>query len=350
MADQGGVGEPGDQSGDAGSDVTVSSTVPARDGYTFTGWNTAADGSGTGYSGGDAFTLPSSGSDTLYAQWQINSVTLTYDAQGGVGEPGDQSGDAGSDVTVSSTVPTRDGYTFTGWNTAADGSGTGYSGGDAFTLPSSGSDTLYAQWQINSVTLTYDAQGGVGEPGDQSGDAGSDVTVSSTVPARDGYTFTGWNTAADGSGTGYSGGDAFTLPSSGSDTLYAQWQINSVTLTYDAQGGVGEPGDQSGDAGSDVTVSSTVPTRDGYTFTGWNTAADGSGTGYSGGDAFTLPSSGSDTLYAQWQINSVTLTYDAQGGVGEPGDQSGDAGSDVTVSSTVPTRDGYTFTGWNTAA
>ena len=101
--------------------------------------------------------------------------------------------------------------------------------------------TLYAQWQINSVTLTYDAQGGVGEPGDQSGDAGSDVTVSSTVPARDGYTFTGWNTAADGSGTGYSGGDAFTLPSSGSDTLYAQWQINSVTLTYDAQGGVGEP-------------------------------------------------------------------------------------------------------------
>ena len=203
--------------------------------------------------------MPSSGSDTLYAQWQINSVTLTYDAQGGVGEPGDQSGDAGSDVTVSSTVPTRDGYTFTGWNTAADGSGTGYSGGDAFTLPSSGSDTLYAQWQINSVTLTYDAQGGVGEPGDQSGDAGSDVTVSSTVPTRDGYTFTGWNTAADGSGTGYSGGDAFTLPSSGSDTLYAQWQINSVTLTYDAQGGVGEPGDQSGDAGSDVTVSSTVP-------------------------------------------------------------------------------------------
>ena len=112
------------------------------------------------------------------------TVTLTYDAQGGVGEPGDQSGDAGSDVTVSSTVPTRDGYTFTGWNTAADGSGTGYSGGDAFTLPSSGSDTLYAQWQINSVTLTYDAQGGVGEPGDQSGDAGSDVTVSSTVPAQ----------------------------------------------------------------------------------------------------------------------------------------------------------------------
>jgi len=84
-----------------------------------------------------------------------------------------------------------------------------------------------------------------------------------------------------------------------------------------------------GDPGSDVAVSATVPTRDGYTFTGWNTAEDGSGTNYSGGDTVTLPNSGTDTLYAQWQINTVTLTYDPQGGSGEPGDQSGDAASDV---------------------
>jgi len=56
-----------------------------------------------------------------------------------------------------------------------------------------------------------------------------------------------------------------------------------------------------------------------------------------------LPNSGTDTLYAQWQINTVTLTYDPQGGTGEPGNQTGDAASDVTVSNTVPTRDGYTF-------
>ena len=207
---------------------------------------------------------------------------MTYDPRGGSGEPGDQTGNAASNVTVSTTVPTRAGYSFTGWNTAADGSGTSYAGNASYTLPNSGTDTLYAQWQINTVTLTYDPRGGSGEPGDQTGNAASNVTVSTTVPTRDGYTFTGWNTAADGTGTSYAGNDTYTLPNSGTDTLYAQWQINTVGLTYDPRGGSGEPGDQTGDAASNVTVSTTEPTRDGYTFTGWNTAADGTGTSYAG--------------------------------------------------------------------
>ena len=177
------------------------------------------------------------------------TVTLTYDPQGGTGAPADQTGPPESDVTVSTTEPTRDGYAFQGWNTQADGNGTSYSGGDTYTLPNSGTDTLYVQWQINTVTLTYDPQGGTGEPADQTGDAASDVTVSTTEPTRDGYTFQGWNTQADGNGIPYSGGDTYTLPTSGTDTLYAQWQINTVTLTYDPQGGTGEPADQTGDAG-----------------------------------------------------------------------------------------------------
>ena len=88
----------------------------------------------------------------------------------------------------------------------------------------------------------------------------------------------------------------------------------TVTLEYDPRGGSGEPDDQTGDAASDVTVSTTEPTRAGYTFTGWNTAADGSGTSYAGDDTYTLPNSGTDTLYAQWQINTVTLEYDPRGG------------------------------------
>ena len=157
------------------------------------------------------------------------TATLTYDAQGGSGAPGDQTGNAASNVTVSSTVPTRAGYTFTGWDTVADGSGTDYAGGATYTLPNSGTDTLYAQWQINTVTLTYDAQDGTGAPGDQTGNAASNVTVSSTVPTRAGYTFTGWDTVADGSGDDYSGGDTYTLPNSGTDTLYAQWTPVATT-------------------------------------------------------------------------------------------------------------------------
>jgi len=119
--------------------------------------------------------------------------------------------------------------------------------------------------------------------------------------------------------------------------------INTVTLTYDPQGGTGEPGDQTGDAASDVTVSSTVPTRDGYTFAGWDTAADGSGTDYAGGArthcrtrALTRCTPSGRSTPSHWR-------YDPQGGTGQPGDQTGDAASDVTVSSTEPTRDGYTF-------
>jgi uncharacterized repeat protein (TIGR02543 family) len=302
---QGGSGAPGNQTGNAASNVTVSSTVPTRAGYTFTGWDTIANGSGTDYAGGATYTLPNSGTDTLYAQWQINTVTLTYNAQGGSGAPGNQTGNAASNVTVSSTVPTRTGYTFTGWDTVANGSGTDYAGGATYTLPNSGTDTLYAQWQINTVTLTYNAQGGSGAPGNQTGNAASNVTVSSTVPTRTGHTFAGWDTAANGSGTDYAGGATYTLPNSGTATLYARWTPISritatVTLTYDPRGGTGQPGNQTGNAASNVTVSSTVPTRAGYTFTGWDTVANGSGTDYAGGATYTLPNSGTATLYARW--------------------------------------------------
>jgi uncharacterized repeat protein (TIGR02543 family) len=67
-------------------------------------------------------------------------------------------------------------------------------------------------------------------------------------------------------------------------------------LAYDPQGGTGQPGNQTGNAASNVTVSSTVPTRAGYTFTGWDTVANGSGTDYASGATYTLPNSGTDTL------------------------------------------------------
>ena len=96
--------------------------------------------------------------------------------------------------------------------------------------------------RCNTVTLAYDPQGGTGQPGNQTGNAASNVTVSSTYRHVTGYTFTGWDTAANGSGTDYAGGATYTLPNSGTDTLYAQWQINTVTLAYDPQGGTGQPG------------------------------------------------------------------------------------------------------------
>ena len=81
-----------------------------------------------------------------------------------------------------------------------------------------------------------------------------------------------------------------------------------ASVSFDAGDGENAPVDMSGDRGSDATLPTSEPTRTGYTFLGWNTASDGSGTSYAAGDTYTLPASEGDTLYAQWQPISTTTT------------------------------------------
>ena len=131
-------------------------------------------------------------------------------------------------MTVAENVFTRNNYTFTGWNTQADGKGTAYKADDSFTLTDK--DTvLYAQWSKNApaqVNVSYDANGGTGTMESITGDVGSKIVIEQNGFARSGYTFTGWNTQADGKGTAYKAGDSFTLTDK--DTvLYAQWSKNS---------------------------------------------------------------------------------------------------------------------------
>lgn len=227
--------------------------------------------------------------------------TLDYDAQGGTGAPASQTDNLGSQFNLQSGVPTRPGYTFDGWNTEIDGSGTDYSPSDQFTMPYQG-DILYAQWTPNAiVSLTYQGAGATGgTTPSQSGAEGTDVTVQPNGFTWPGHTFTGWNTAENGSGTAYDPSDPFTLPPGG-DVLYAQWTTNEVvSLTYQGNGATGgSTASQSGPSGTDVTVQPDGFTWPGHTFTGWNTAADGSGTSYPPGSAFTLPPGGG-VLYAQW--------------------------------------------------
>ena len=231
---------------------------------------------------------------------------LTYDANGGAGTIDSAIGAAGESVTVAENGFTRDNYTFTGWNTQADGTGTAYKPGDSFTLTNK--DTvLYAQWSKNApaqVNVSYDANGGAGTMEPVTGDVGSEIVVQQSGFTRSEYTFTGWNTQADGKGTAYKAGDSFTLTE---DTvLYAQWSKNApaqVKVSYNANGGAGTMEPVTGDVGSKIVIRQSGFTRSEYTFTGWNTQADGKGTAYKAGDSFTLTDK--DTvLYAQWSKNS----------------------------------------------
>ncbi len=337
-----------------------------RTGYTFSGWNTAANGSGTHYVQGATFTMPSA-NVVLHAQWTLITYSVTYAGNGstGGGVPTDTSSPyaPGASVTVlGNSGLVRAGYSFNGWNTAANGTGTAYAQGASFTMPGA-NVVLHAQWTLITYPVTYASNGSTG--GAVPTDVGSPYAPGASVTvlgngslARTGYTFGGWNTAANGTGTPYASGATFTMPSA-SVSLYAQWTLITYAVTYVGNGSTGgaAPTDASSPyaPGASVTVlSNAALVRAGYSFDGWNTAANGTGTAYAPGATFTMPSA-SVTLYAQWTLITYAVTYAGNGSTGgaAPTDASSPyvPGTSVTVLGNGSlSRSGYSFSGWNTAA
>ena len=233
-ADGGSVPTDGSNPHDYGTTVTVlGADSLTKTGYSFTGWSTAADGSGTDYSPSDTFSMPTA-NVTLYAQWQINAYAVAYDGNGATG--GSVPSDGSSPYPYGSTVTvlhagsmTRRGYSFAGWNSQPDGFGFFVYPGETFSMPAS-DVTLYAQWRINSHAVVYDGngatRGSVPSDGSSPHDYGTTVTVLGAGGlTRTGYTFDGWNTAANGSGVSYQPGGTFAMPDS-AVTLYARWATN----------------------------------------------------------------------------------------------------------------------------
>lgn len=161
---------------------------------------------------------------------------------------------------------------------------------------------------ISGFSVVYDGNRNTGgyAPVDPKGYlTGASVMVAGNVGglARTGYWFMGWNTAADGLGTNWTVGSSFTMGST-NVVLYAKW-ASTYTVTYNGNGNTG--GTVPVDTvryltGTSVTVAENVGglVRTGYWFTGWNTAADGSGTNRTAGIIFMMGSS-DVMLYAQWK-------------------------------------------------
>ena len=336
-----------------------------KTGYSFAGWNTAADGKGTAYAAAGSFAIGAA-NVTLYAQWTINSYTVTYDGNGSTGGtvPTDGSSPYNYGATVTALGNTgslvKTGYSFAGWNTAADGKGTAYAAAGSFAIGAA-NVTLYAQWTINSYTVTYDGNGSTG--GTAPTDSSSPYNYGATVTAlgntgslvKTGYSFAGWNTAADGKGTAYAAAGSFAIGAA-NVTLYAQWTINSYTVTYDGNGSTGGTVPTDGSSpynyGATVTVLGNTGSlvKTGYSFAGWNTAADGKGTAYAAAGSFAIGAA-NVTLYAQWTINSYTVTYDGNGSTGGTVPTDGSSpynyGATVTVLGNTGSlvKTGYSFAG-----
>lgn len=147
------------------------------------------------------------------------SYKISYNANGGSGAPSAQTKWHGTNVTLSSSKPTRDGFIFLGWATSSTGS-VAYQPGATYSA--NASVTLYAIWQSDSFTITYNANGGTGAPSNQTKTYGQNITLSTTEPIREGFEFVGWGTSASSTTATYLPGAAYTK--NASVTLYAVWK------------------------------------------------------------------------------------------------------------------------------
>lgn len=165
---------------------------------------------------------------TMYASTtftipKLSSYVVTYNANGGSGAPSSQTKWYGKSLTLSSTKPTRTGYSFLGWATSASATSANgsYDPGDSYT--SNAKLTLYAVWKANTYTVKFNANGGTGAPANQTKTYGVALTLSSTKPTRANYTFLGWSTSATATSATYSAGGKYTANSG--VTLYAIWKL-----------------------------------------------------------------------------------------------------------------------------
>lgn len=351
-------GKTDPQTGKTDEKINVRDNGFTRDGYTFVTWNTQADCKGNAVKPNSEWTLR--GSSTLYACWAGNAQTLTYHGNGATGgNTAAQSGKTGDELTTNANGFTRDGYTFVRWDTAKDGSGTAYGEGkngvSQYVMKPAGND-LYAIWQANPASIQYrDDWGATGSTPDTTDVTGQDVTIAQNGFTRPGYTFTGWARDRRTNPSLQPGGRYTLTP--GTTTLWAQWKADPAHLIYNANtGSTSQTRRTDGVVDQTLTVIANPFTRSGYTFTGWNTQADGRGRAYTAGNGFRLvadPKSNpvnTSVLYAQWRINRVTLKFNPNGGTGGYPDITVDAFTTVTIPADAKEpkvqRPGFRFTGW----
>jgi uncharacterized repeat protein (TIGR02543 family) len=337
----------------------------AKTGYRFVGWCADKDGNGTRYAPED--TVQILGNTVMYAVWgQIITYKITYDGNNNTGGmvPYDSVAHvAGNDVIVlsNSGALTRTDYVFAGWNTSPDGKGTQLYPGNSFTIDST--VTLYARWtKETTYTVSYDVNGSTSgaAPVDNNHYVSGDFAIAASNSgnlSRSKYSFAGWNTKPDGSGTSYKAGELFSVISN--ITLYANWTLSKTySITYN--GNLNTSGTVPVDpnayiAGNIAVVMGNTGnlTREGYTFTGWNENADGSGTPHTPNSDLKLESQ-NVTLYAVWTkitVATFSVTYygNANTGGNVPIDNSPYiAGSQATIlsNSGALTKLSFTFAGW----
>ena len=294
--------------------VTVSSGDDMSNaGYVFVGWATTNISSSVSYNPGDTISYSwaedAKGNHVvkLYAVWtDQNVISYHPDANSEEANTIYQVKQSGQAATIKSAAFTRVGHTQIGWSTTPGGSkdydfGSSYSSDEAL--------HLYPVWAANTYTVSYYSNGGTGSMSSQTVTYGSSFTPFACSFSRTGYTFSSWNEQSDGKGIRWNI-TSYTFLRTENIELHAIWKGNQYTVSYNANY---QGADNSLMAPSVATFGDSFYTRRnqytrfGYTFNGWNTAADGSGSDW-------LPSGVSMDTYkrtedAMWNLSQNVVLY-----------------------------------------
>jgi uncharacterized repeat protein (TIGR02543 family) len=349
LATSGAAPAPGSYITDAAASlISTNSGNLARTGYTFAGWNTAANGTGTDYSANGSATYGANGNLLLYAKWTANGVNVTFDSNHGA-NPSTSTQALVADTQVALTANTyqRTGYTFAGWAETRTGA-VAYTDTQNVTLLVS--KNLYAKWTPIDYTVTYSRNGGTGTAPTESVKNIADTFAVKAITgvSRTGYDFAGWT---DGT-TVYQPAATYTVGSQ-NIVLTALWDIQVYTIAYDTNGATSGSASRSSDSFTYGSAAISLPTagtlaRTGYTFGGWSAALNGSP--ISGN----YSTNANVTLHAIWNPNTYTITYNSNGASGSAA-RATDSYTTATTGVTLPDvgtmlKSGHTFSGWATTA
>lgn len=242
-------------------------------GFNYGGYNSAAKSwsmscDGQSRSGASSFSVPNGNGSWRYTTITTQTFTVTMNKSG-----------ESKTVTVSA-------YMETGVSPSS------ISANNSITLPA-------VTWLFG---VAYNSNGGSGSMSTDTVSYGSNYKAKANTFSRGGYTFTGWNEASNGSKadwTPYIGKD-WKWTYTNSITLYAQWRLNTYTISYNANGGSGAPASQTKTHGQNLTLSSTKPIKTNYNFLGWSTNQNASVPEYSAGGVCSI--NANTTLYAVWEL------------------------------------------------
>ena len=279
------------------STITLSATSGnnPKTGYTI---GYSADNGNITVSSSGTFTMPAKDISVARADKPIN-YTITYYLNGGSNPSGTVSTYT-IEKAVTLPTPTKSGYTFAGWFTSSN-----FSGSKVTTIAkgSTGNRTFYAKWNATSYTITYKLDGGTNPSNAPTSYTAQSADITLPNPTKTGYAFAGWYTSSSFTGSKVT---KITSGSSGNKTFYAKWTAITYNVVFNSNDGTNRTASQKFTYGTaqKLDANSFEPTTGKGEFIEWTTKANGTGTKYKDQESVTnLATTLGETvnLYAQWK-------------------------------------------------